>query len=170
MGELLGYPPCCVAAFAKQVDRSNNTMNRYATAARTREPGPWPWELNDTWLKLVPFFPCSYTCEAALGFARTVASGLALEEQLARPTLYLAHENAIAFSGGVQDDGSVRYDSLRVTPGAARDTRRLARLAAAADTLLLSPEDLSFRAGGRVVASLSRTDPGLAVLMPFGSA
>jgi hypothetical protein len=170
MGELMGYPPCCVEAFARQVDRGNNTMNRYASAARTREPGPWPWELNDTWLKLVPFFPCSYTCEAALRFARAVAAELSLEEQLARPTLYLSHDNALAFGGAVQSDGSVRYDSVRVTPGAARDTRRLARLATTADTVSLGPEELSFRAGGRVIASLSRADPGLAILMPFGSA
>lgn len=171
MGELLGYPRCCVAAFCRQRERGDNTYNRHAAAARTRTPGPWPWELNDTWLKLVPFFPCSYTCAAALRAAHSVAALLppGLEQLLAQPTLYLAHDNAIALFGSADADGTVRYREVRVTPGAAADVRALAAALGAADTLKLNTWALTALNGARELFSMRRTDPGLGVLMPFGA-
>lgn len=103
LGALLGYPPCCVAAFGAQRDRSNNTLNRYLAAARTPvAAAPWPWPLNELHLRLIPFYPCSYRCEAALDFALATLDALdaahpgsraALAAHLARRVLYLDHDH-----------------------------------------------------------------------------
>jgi len=103
LGALMGYPPCCVAAFGAQRDRANNSLNRYRAAART-PPGsaPWPWPLNELQVRLVPFFPCSYRCQAALAFATATLAALdgahpgtaaQLEAHLAQTVLYLDHDH-----------------------------------------------------------------------------
>lgn len=104
LGELMGYPRCCIDAFARQADRSNNTLNRYLAAARTSVGGPWPWQLNDLHAKLVPFFVCNYRCEAALAYANASlaarerahpGSTEKLREQLACKVLYIDDGNQV---------------------------------------------------------------------------
>ncbi len=109
IGELVGYPPCCVDAFARQDDRANNSRNRYESQARTRAPGgstpiPWPWELNNLHTMIVPFYPCSYRCEPALAWARACLAEMArthpafvdeLRAVLARPVLYFDHDHQL---------------------------------------------------------------------------
>lgn len=117
LGELMGYPPCCVGAFARQADRSNNTLNRYLAAARTAAGGPWPWQLNDLRAKLVPFFVCGYRCEAAVAFATATLDTLEsarpgstdrLREQLARRVWYIDDGNQVwGYDGADPDAGFV---------------------------------------------------------------
>jgi hypothetical protein len=82
LGELFGYPPCCVAAFVAQRSRADNSLNRYLIAARTGAArGPWPWCLNEVHHRLIAFYPCRYDCAAA----RAVAEATLAAIDAARP-------------------------------------------------------------------------------------
>lgn len=165
LGGLLGYPPCCVAAFARQVDRANNTYTRYAIAARTA-PGPWPWELNELSARLIEFFPCSYRCDAALTYARRVFAQLeqddaayaaAVRDALARTWLYFEHDAWL----------TVDARRVEVAPGAPAGLRPLAGALRAGDELVLTATRLEVRSDGEPRFSLARTDPGLGLLARF---
>lgn len=130
LGALLGYPPCCVAAFGAQRDRANNTLNRYLAAARTPAGAtPWPWPLNELHVKLLAFYPCSYRCEAALAIATATVGALdaahpgraaALAAHLARRVLYLdsdhqrwlERDEAIELTDDALEIGGSRYDRI----------------------------------------------------------
>lgn len=178
IGALLGYPPCCVEAFAAQSDRSNNTRNRYATAARTREGAAWPWELNNLHTLLLPCYPCSYACGAARELAAGALAAMdaahpgtrrAIGERLARPSLYFDHERQMVLHGVASGD-TARFSGVSVPEGTPSDFAALAGAIGAGDELTLDDEALVVRAAGRVILRLHRTDPGLGFLAPFGEA
>lgn len=104
LGALMGYPRCCVDAFARQDHRGDNSRNRHLAAARTTAPGPWPWQLNELHVRVIPFFPCAYTCAAAVAFADATLAALdaevpgaraGLAAYLARTVLYLDHDRQL---------------------------------------------------------------------------
>lgn len=176
LGGLMGYPSCCVEAFAAQSDRSNNTRNRYATAARTAAAGPWPWELANLHTMLLPCYPCSYACGAALDLARAALAALdaahpgaraALHALLARPALYFDHERQIVLHGEAAGD-TARFSGASVPEGSPPALASLAGVIALGDELTLTDEALVVRAAGREIVRLRRTDPGLGFLAPFG--
>lgn len=173
LGALMGYPACCVQAFAGQVDRSNNSRNRYATAARTPAPGPWHWQLANSVVMLVPFFPCSYLCPRALAFARATLSaaetehaGLTerLRDALAHPVLYFLHQHALSLRDARVEGRRAHYRSVAVDGGAPPAFRRLAGTVAAGTSLSFGESALEIDG----VATLRRVDPALGLLMPFG--
>ncbi len=177
MGALMGYPPCCVEAFAAQDDRANNTRNRYATAGRTRAPGPWPWELANLSVMLLPFYPCRYDCPAALAQARAALGELErahpgaaarLRAGLGRPVLYFDHDHQLVFDGAVEADGAVRHRGVAVPGPASRALARFGGALALGDRLRLDEARLSVWRGDALVFELSRTDPGLGFVAPFG--
>jgi hypothetical protein len=176
LGELMGYPACCVEAFSELADRSNNSRNRYATAART-PPGRWPWELDNFFVMLVPFFPCRYDCDRALGYARAALAELEqahpgaradLQRMLSRPVLYFSHQQLLVFDGSRQT-GQLEYRGVEVARDAPAGFRRLARMAAAADGLVLDDTAIRFFRGRREWATLERTDPALGVIADFSA-
>lgn len=165
----MGYPGCCVAAFQRQENRSNNTGNRYATAARTSD-SPWCFELNNTALMLVPFFPCSYRCEPARAFARAVLREIGatlpdaaarIETELRRPVLYFEHGELVSFEGRMTAPGRIDYARVLVPEGASPPLRRLAAALGAGDALTLGDESLSVLSGTSTSFALRRLDPGL---------
>jgi len=178
IGELMGYPRCCVEAFAAQTDRSNNTRNRYATAARTPDGGAWPWELNNLHTLLIPCYPCSYACGAAHALAASALAAMdaahpgarrAIGERLARPALYFDHERQIVLHGEASGD-TARFTGTSVPEGSPHDFAAFAGAVGAGDDLTLTDEALVVRAAGRVILQLRRTDPGLGFLARFGGA
>jgi hypothetical protein len=175
IGALMGYPPCCVEAFAAQTDRRNNTQNRYATAARTAASRGWPWELANLHTMLIPCYPCRYTCEAALDLARSALAAMddahpgareAIRTQLARPVLYFDHERQLVLHGEA-DGATARYAGVSVPPEAPPDFAAFAGAIAAGDELVFDDEALVVRTAGRTLFALRRTDPGLGFLAPF---
>ncbi|MEM7155592.1 MAG: hypothetical protein AAF799_22270 [Myxococcota bacterium] len=176
LGALMGYPACCVQAFASLDDRSNNSRNRYWTAACTEHPGPWPWELNNLFATLVPFFPCSYRCEAALAYARATLAeaereqpGLTarLRHVLARPVLYFDHEHQVVIEPTAEYDGSpgpVPIAGATVPTWVSAAMARFARAIGASGRLELT--DAELRLGTQ---TLHRTDPALGLVAPFGT-
>jgi hypothetical protein len=178
IGALLGYPACCVQAFAAMGDRSDNSHARVAIAARTSiGPGPWPSLLDDTSLKLLPHFPCTYRCERSLEQARALLSALADEDKplcaeilhhLGGPVLYFDHDHQLRFDGEVKDGMSVRYRAVSMPWSPSEPFARFAGAVALGDRLVLADTALHVYLEGERLFTLVRTDPGLGVLMPFG--
>lgn len=177
MGALLGYPACCVQAFVAQLDRADNSYNRYAIAARTAwGPGLWPSSLDDTSLKLLPHFPCTYRCERSREQARTLLSALAMEDAplqarlfayLHGPVLYFDHDHQVRFHGTFSE-GGIAYHRVSIPWVGTPPFAQLAGALATGDRLVLTEGALSVHAGERRVFTLERTDPGLGLVLPFG--
>ena len=184
MGELLGYPSCCVAAFHALPDRSNNTALRYATWWNsTSGPGgaqtfdPW---LNNLHLVATPFYPCRYDCAAAGELARSVAAGLestartAFLDLLAKPVLYLDDTRMVLFAGEA-DLQEVRYRAVSVPPARGEGRRDLlqafveevVRWIAEGDRLRVSERDLRVYRGSELVKSWVKPYADLVRLFPF---
>ena len=183
LGTLVGYPPCCVEAFARQDDRANNSRNRYCSHARTLASdgstrAPWPWELNNLHSVIVPFYPCSYRCDRALAWARTALAESArvhptyageLRAVLARPVLYFDHEHQVVFDGEVVD-GTVTYRAVALAPSPSSQLAVLAAAFGRGERLSLDDRYLLVERGTQMVLRLERTDPGLGFIAPFGIA
>lgn len=178
IGGLLGYPACCVQAFAAQADRSDNSYNRYAIAARTSwGPGPWPHALDDTSLKLLPHFACTYRCERSRAQADALLTALAEEdgdlcravlEHLGGPVLYFDHDHQLRFDGSVSLSGAITYRTLSIPWSASDAFSTLAGAIARGDRLVFDEIELSVYLGETRLFALERTDPGLGVILPFG--
>ncbi len=86
-GELLGFPPCCVEAFAADVARSRDADDALNDDACLRVLATAPWNmpgdarlnpLSD--LELLGFYPCTSRCSAAVAFADRVLAALSEDE------------------------------------------------------------------------------------------
>ncbi len=184
MGELLGYPACCVRAFEALDDRSNNTAIRYAARARTlAEARPFAWELNNLFAHVLPSYPCTYGCEAAIAQARAVLDLFArrdpdgarrLRARLARPVLYVDHARLVGLRGARRGGAAVRYDGviggLSPEPGevGARFENAIAGALTKGNGLLDEPAALRVLDDDRVTLTLARRPPGLGRVFPFG--
>jgi hypothetical protein len=175
LGALMGYPPCCVDAFGKQRNRSNNTANRYATRARTG-PGPWFFELNNLPMMVAPFFPCSYRCEPARDFAHGTlealrathpASATAVEALLRRPVLYFDSSDFITFDGTLTEPARIAYTRTFVPHEASPRLRRLARTISTGDALTFDDHALSVTRAGAPRFELRRVEPQLGFVANF---
>ena len=189
MGAILGYPACCVAAFAALADRSNNTAIRYAAWARTVALGAaFEPALNNLFAHVVPFFPCSYACPS--GRRRRVPcwtpwrgrprGGGGAARRLARPVLYIDHARQVVFDGARRERGRGRGAAVPRGAGRGRAVRdaagpwprasspRRRRCSPGATALREEPGAFTVLAGERVVARLARRPPGLGLLFPFG--
>jgi len=185
MGAMLGYPPCCVEAFAALPDRSNNTAIRYAALARTRQLGlPFAPVLNNLFAYVLPSFPCSYGCPRAVAQAEAVLDLFAREQPetvatirraLARPVLFVDHARLVVLEGARRDGDVVRYGRAvgGVSPTddrAVRDgfERAMGAVLSRGDGLRVTDTALEVLRGGERAAWLPRRAPGLGLLAPFG--
>ncbi|MEZ4399492.1 MAG: hypothetical protein R3B06_05715 [Kofleriaceae bacterium] len=177
LGQLLGYPRCCVDAFLGQRDRSNNSLNRYLAAARTRSgDGPWPWQLNDLAGRLVPFYPCHYRCGAAVAWVDAAVAALArvepaaaadLARALTAAVVYVDHDHQVWLRGAAVEGAGVCYRAVEGA-GAGAAAAALAAVFAAGDHGEVAPARVAIRRGGAPVATLSRVEPRLGFLARFG--
>ncbi len=178
IGELVGYPSCCVEAFAAQDDRSNNSLNRYLSWSRTApQAAAWPWQLNNLHTMVAPFYPCSYRCSAALAWAAAALDELdkaypravgALRRALGQPLLYFDHERQVVFDG-VANGATVSFGSLSVPGWAPPAFRRFAAVLARGDRLNFGDREVTVERAGEAVARFTRTDPGLGFVAPFAA-
>jgi hypothetical protein len=120
LGELMGYPACCSAAFAAMADRSNDSEIVYNVAGRECS-APHPL-LNLGSANIVPFYPCSFDCKEAVNWAEKTLRGLFpkdeqaeerawVQDQMARPTLYFDKLRALVFDGRITGS-EVRFDQF----------------------------------------------------------
>lgn len=186
MGAMLGYPPCCVAAFAALDDRSNNSAIRYAAHARTASAGArFAPELNNLFAHVLPWFPCGYACAPSVEAARAVLDLFAardpdgaatLRRRLARPVLYVDHARAVAFEGARTEGDVLRFRGAYAVATAEGDGAAVAaRFEAAMGAALAMGDGIRVREGrvevfegGRVALSLNRGPPWLGRVFPFG--
>jgi hypothetical protein len=128
---------------------------------------------------IVPFYPCSYRCAAALAWARAAlaemahvhpAATAALRAALARPVLYFDHEHQLVLDGEPLDTGSIRYRAVAVPPSASPQLAALATAIGTGDRLTLDDRQLVVQRAGLTQWCLQRTDPALGLIAPFGSA
>ena len=178
IGAILGYPACCVRTFAQLEDRSHNSYNRVAAAFRTSVGEPWPAVLDDTSLKLLPHFPCTYRCERSRQQAQRLLDALAdehpdtratIDRYLGGPVLYFDHDHQLRFRGEVRDAIAIRYSAVSIPWSTSEPFARLGGAIAQGDSLVLGDGSLTVRRGEERLFSLRRDDPHLGVLMPFGA-
>jgi hypothetical protein len=163
VGARLGYPPCCIAAFAGRIERAPSprrpghpcedflaTREAWVPAARTR--------INNLLLaqrvRWITFEPCRYDCPRALAFADGVATALGRRDPGAvaqldaalRCTLAVAARDAgralVQLEGGTvaRAAAPVRpHDRTRHPPDAAL-AESLVGLSVAADGSLVLPD------------------------------
>lgn len=185
MGAMLGYPPCCVEAFAALPDRSNNTAIRYAAVARTHALGlPFAPVLNNLFAYVLPSFPCSYGCPRAVAQAEAVLAMLeraqpetaaTLRRALARPVLFVDHARLVVLTGARRDGDVVRYGGAvgGVSPTDDRGVRdgferALGAVLARGDGLRVTGSAIEVLRGAERAAWLPRAAPFLGVLATFG--
>ena len=194
LGSLMGYPPCCVAAFEAFESRGNNAALVYVTRARTVALGaPFHPLLNGVVTRLVPFTPCSYGCPAAVVWAerlvRALPSALALEVRaaLGRPVLYFDQARAVVLVhrgehelGASESRGpdELCFASARWLPGegaadepeALHARRTLGRLLGTGGRLSIREHSFDVVRGDGEHHRLSRGLPRLGLMLPFDAA
>jgi hypothetical protein len=113
IGELLGYPACCVTAHARRVAApvaGHTGFFEAACEAWSAEPHHRLNGIVAGWVRpLVSFEPCTFNCSAALGYADAVAAALADRDALALEVL----EEALATVVVVHASGARGLATLR---------------------------------------------------------
>jgi hypothetical protein len=195
LGALMGYPPCCVAAFEAFESRGHNAALIYVTAARTVALGaPFHPLLSGVGARLVPFTPCSYGCRSAIAWAELLLRALPSElgarvrRALGRPVLYFDQARAVVLeappatagaAARLDEPGAVRFASARWVPtesaqddacGATHARTVLAALLAGAGRIRERDGSLEAMAPDGEVRRLGRGRPELGVLLPFDAA
>ena len=193
LGALMGYPPCCVAAFEAFESRGHNAALVYLTRARTLALGaPFHPLLNGVGPRLVPFTPCTYGCRAAIAWAQQLLQALPHElvarvrRALGRPVLYFDQVRAVvlepppptaAGAEALRDQpGAVRFGVARwiATESAQDDSPRGTHARTVLGALLSGGGRIGERNGALEVAApsgevrrLERGRPELGALLPF---
>jgi hypothetical protein len=175
-GELLGFPPCCVAAFAQDFEtsrRDQDTLNddatrRLLTSAGRQDEGWHTGEaalnpLSD--LELLGFYPCRLDCPRALAQARRNVLALLqsrpqlevpVRERLARAVLFWRLPFFAALEGQFEGDALILTRVL-VNAFADSQVRRIQGFFAAqlsgwlagGDRIAVTSEGVEVRAGDR---------------------
>jgi DNA repair photolyase len=116
-GLALGYPPCCVEAFAA-LERSAATYDAGLNEAALRAfagDGRVPWELHPLSSRApIGFTPCARDCPAALELARRILAVdpayEATRRELERPILFFRYPIFWVLEGAKVEGARVRYE------------------------------------------------------------
>jgi len=100
MGALLGYPQCCVKAFARLKRRWPNRMPISAAAAQTTRYVPRLNNLSLNHFAWISWFPCRYDCDASAAIAEHVAAFLLDKD----PEVVTCADNALSLPRIYLDD------------------------------------------------------------------
>lgn len=120
LGELLGYPPCCVDHFVNTPGNCENIDAIRRIARRSTRFEPLLNNLSMSVVHAICWFPCRYDCVASLKLAREVDRQLAAEQpeqqSLVRrmwgmPRLYFDERRQLMFDGSVVED-RVQYRAV----------------------------------------------------------
>jgi len=183
LGELLGYPDCCTAAFARHHGIGVDNWRPIASAAAASARFDWRLDnLTLGYLHLVAWFPCTYDCAASLAIAERVAASLrarhpdryeAAVAPLTWPRVYFDERRQLLLDGAPAD-GELRYRAVHTPYALDRQAGSaayewvffadVAETVARGDRLWLEGDELVV---ARSDAELSRIHAPDAVLLPF---
>ena len=114
MGALMGYPPCCVAAFLQQRSRGSNLENERMLFRRAPD-APLHVLLHRVGaIRLLSHHPCRPDCAPSIAQAQTVLAALEaidpaaaahVVERLQRPVLFLDYQRRVELQGEWQGEG-----------------------------------------------------------------
>lgn len=186
LGGLLGYPPCCVDAFARLGPRRDCADPIRASASRSRHFDPLLDNVTLSVYHHLGWFPCSYGCAPSrvlaarvsdLLLARSPAQHANVSRLLEMPRLYLDERRQLLLDALEVLPDRVRYRAV-YTPGtfdgrldcAHFDWVFFVDVAApfmAAETARVGDDEIRLEKDGRTIAVLER--PPEATWLPFGS-
>lgn len=116
LGKLMGYPSCCSAAFAEQLERGDNADNERQTLLREPEV-PVSWLLNRFGpFPLVSHHVCSSGCQPSLAMAahalelvreRSPEAARRVERAQRQPVLFLDYQRIVELEGRFEGDDFV---------------------------------------------------------------
>ncbi|MEO7097684.1 MAG: radical SAM protein, partial [Polyangiales bacterium] len=121
MGELLGYPACCVERFAKSPEQTDGAL---VSELAQQQRGPLPSELN--WaaadIRLFSHFPCSPTCQRTADLGKKTLDAVAKDRpdyavallRALRSVAVLAPDGQYALLEGARADGDEAWAYDRV--------------------------------------------------------
>ena len=175
MGQLMGYPRCCVNAFFCQRGSGRDADNVVQVARRSTSVGHplLHWGI----VRLTPFYPCRFDCPEAIDFAGAALDVLVdpmerveLIESLACSSIYFDERWTIVFDA-VGRDNAVSFQCASVHRRAGRTKLRaphhvLGSVLAHADGLEVSPQRWTTRSEG-AVRHWARELGGPGVLLHF---
>lgn len=179
-GQKLGYPSCCLRAFATH--GAWNAANPYAAAAVATVRRPQPLcnpSMRHTGLAYTVHYPCSFDCQETVGYGTAVREAVArccpdlaaASDALATGwVLMLSGWDAIRLRGGRQTEGGITYLGADAAPTNNADTELLA-LIRSGDRLEVRGDVIVVWRDARVVGTRSvradRYAPEHAVLVEF---
>lgn len=117
LGQLLGYPPCCIRSFVSYGLSSNNTFLLYQSVLNSR--GKYHWELNIG----LPHVLCSFRCRESRVQAMQVLNWhfksspndtRRLKSILGLPRLLINHHLSVSFEGALPVDHGLNYEKVLV--------------------------------------------------------
>jgi len=193
-GRLLGFPACCIDAFAADFERcrddqddlNDEACRRLAATAIAARPGhPALNPLSNH--ELLGFYPCDMQCEAAISYATRSATALArvrpqhlgeVRRQLERPCLFWRLPFFVHFEGQMEGH-RLRYRSATVNVFPDPEVADIQRLFAShllpwllrGDTLEVDAGVLSIWARGDTLRQWRLSGgvaPALTALEPWG--
>ncbi len=193
-GQLLGFPSCCIDAFAADFERcrddqddlNDEACRRLAATATADRPGhPALNPLSNH--ELLGFYPCDMQCEAAIAYATRSAAALArvrpqhlseVRRQLERPCLFWRLPFFVHFDGRTEGD-RLRYERATVNVFPDPDVADIQRLFAShllpwlvrGDTMDIHAGELRVLAGDAVLRTWRLSGgvaPALTALEPWG--
>ncbi|MBI2392113.1 MAG: hypothetical protein HYV09_21155 [Deltaproteobacteria bacterium] len=118
MGEMMGYPSCCAAAFASRDDRGDNLANEKLPFRRAPGAVLSPLLHRLSRVRVVSHHLCAPDCPRSIELATRVLSlagdaSAAILEVLSRPVLFLSYERRFELVGEWQGD---RFVFERMSP------------------------------------------------------
>lgn len=125
MGALMGYPACCVEAFAAQPDRRDNLENERWTLRRSHGAVVHPHIARLGRVRLISHHLCRVDCAASIDIAgraidrvaRVSPEGAAwLASALSRPALFLDHARSAILEGTLSGT-RFHLTSIETLPG-----------------------------------------------------
>jgi hypothetical protein len=177
----LGYPSCCIEAFAANNNWSVNNMP-YQSWRATRQPSLLCNSLmRFSGLTWAAHLPCRYDCpqtvtagEAARAALTRHCPALAdyIDSLLSRPCLVLNEWEAFAFSGVVAGPDTIEYSGVTVAPSNRPGLRLFAALRAGSRVVIRDDLVLVYDREKVIWTEQCRTDcfaPRVPVLLDFGS-
>ncbi|MDP1823165.1 MAG: hypothetical protein Q8L48_07990 [Archangium sp.] len=176
LGKLMGYPACCSAAFADQLERGDNADNERQTLLRFPEVALSPLLNRFGPFPLVSHHVCGPHCEPSLAMAahalelvreRSPEAARRVEQAQGQPVLFLDYRRIVDLEGRFEGDDFV-IDQLDVAGARVLSMPAVGELAprgvnAGGARLYLSPDGVRVQLAGGAGHFVAATRPVLLV-------